>query len=564
MNTFTLNLPLGYKIEKKIHKASINEARDLLLTKKQKKFTSAIRNDYEVLLAEHFITCPHCNYKVNLYAKNLKKAFNMRAFAPDRVKKDVILDWTSQQIDFLKESYNPLLLNHMVKVNEELSCPKCKNTMIPSDEMRKVEITHHRHKLFIRAEVLDVTELFSLPCLTGGSVYIEFPLYEVACFNFSNGHTYLRLENAKGQCIAIRDITSDKYNWFSGTVYNVISKNTRVKRILRDVFSKEWHGAIPFFPTELNVNELRMLTMFVGYDRKFYSSIPFAKGSLCVDKSFFRIAKKMHYSKDTVSLFENSNLPNMKSVKKIFFSDSGLFFYLDECVRFWNLLKDPNYFTVLLQNEDIYRILSDLHARPMIFEFIEDFLKIFKPKRLLKSLNKSWQSICSYAINYASMSEHMRKNERENWKQNKKGSRIDSAPDFSIPMINEPAQRIRNCVIDDFEFSWLKTSTDYKEAGEALNNCLSSWERENYPVVCVRRGGKIIAAMEIRDDFVYQAHTANNCSLSKEPDLLKAYYKWHFKNNLSENYRPPRRRLRNARPMLFDDDLDFDDLPFGL
>lgn len=563
MSTITLNIPLGYKIEKKIHKMSVNGARDILLTKKQRNFTNALRNDYEVLLAEHFITCPHCNYKVRAYAKSLKKAFNVHSFETNRVKKGVVLDWCSQQIDFLKGAYRPLILNHLVKVNEELSCPKCKNTMKCSEEMRRVEIKHHRHKIFIRAEVLDVTELFSLPCLTGGSVYIEFPIYEVACFNFSKGRTYLRLENAKGQCVAIRDITSDKYNWFSGTVYNVISKNTRIKRILRDAFSKEWHSALPFFPSELNVNELKMLTMFIGYDRKFYSSIPFAKGSLGVDESFMRIARKMHLSKNTVKLFESSSLPNMKSVKKLFFSDSGLFFYLDECTRFWKLLNDPNHFTALLKNEEIYRILSDLHTRPMMFEFIEDFLKDFKPKRLLKILDTRWQSLCTYAVNYASMSEHMRKSEREKWKKNKKGSRIDSSPDFSIPMIIEPAQRIRNCVIDDFEFSWLKTSTDYKEAGEALNNCLTSWERDNYPVVCVRRGGKIIAALEIRDDFVYQAHTANNCSLSKEPGLLKAYYKWHFKNNLSEIYHPPVRRVRNARPFLFDDfDFDGDPLPF--
>ena len=563
MKIITLNIPLGYKIEKKIHNMTVNDAREILLTKKQKKFTSAIRSEYDVSLAEHFITCPHCGNKVNLYAKNLKKAFNIQAFSPYRLKKEVILDWTSQQIDLFKETYKPLLLNHMIKVNDELSCPKCKNTMKPSEETRKVEIRYHRHKLFIRAEVLDVTELFSLPCLTGGSVYIEFPLYEVACFNFIKGHTYLRLENAKGQCIAIRDITSDKYNWFSGTVYNVISKNKQVKRILRDLFNREWNGKIPFFPSELNVNELRMLTMFVGYDRNFYSSIPFKKDSLGVEESFIRQVKKMHHSRDTVKLFKNSNLPDMKSVRKIFFSDAGLFFYLEECERFWNLLNDPNYFTALLKNEEIYRILSDLHTRPMIFEFIEDFLKIFKAKRLLKLINKRWQSLCTYAVNYGSMSEHMRKGEREKWKQNKKGSGIDSVPDFSIPMIKEPAQRIRNCVIDEFEFSWLKTSTDYKEAGEALNNCLTEWERENYPVVCVRKGGKIIAAMEIRDDFVYQAYTANNCSLSKEPGLINAYYKWHFKNNLSENYRPHRRRLHHV-PMLFHNDFDFenDDLPF--
>ncbi len=534
MNTITLNIPLGYKFEKKIHTLSVNEARDLLLTKKQKKYTNAIRNDYNVLLTEHFITCPHCGHKVNLYAKNVKKAFNVKALSEKRVSKELILDWTSQQIDFLEQEYKPLFLTHLVKLNGEYSCPECKNTITPSEETRKVEIKHTRHKIYIRAEVLDVTELFSLPCLTGGSVTIEFPLYEVACFNFNKGRTFLRLENANGQCIAIRDITFNKYNWFSGTIYNLISKNKYVKRALRDVFSAEWRSKIPFFPSEINVNELRMITLFKGYDRKFYSSIPFAKDSLGVEESFLRQAKKMRNSCDTIDLFKKSRLPNMKSVKKIFFSDAGLFFYLEECERLWQIFKDPNHYVSLLKHENIYRILSDLHTRPMIFEFINDYLQVCKAKRLFKAINKKWFPLCSYAVNYGSMSDHMRKNEQKKWQMHKRASQIDSTPDFSIPMISEPSHRIRNCVIDEFEFSWLKTSSDYREAGEALNNCLSSWEKENYPVICVRKGGKIIAALEIRDDFVFQAHTANNCGLSKEPDLLKAYYKWHFKNNLSE------------------------------
>lgn len=557
MRTVQLNIPLGYKIEEEKRKLPVEQACELLLIKKQKKYTRADRDDYTVELTSHFIRCPHCNYKIYVYARELNRTFGCRIYPDYRVNKEIILDWTSQQMSIFPEERKPLFLSQIVNTTIDLTCPNCKNTMHHSDKTRLVELRHENHKVYIRAEVLDIMELFSLPCLSSGEVRVEFPLFEVACFNFRNGHSYIRLETLDGRCLAVRDLTSDKYAWTSGSVYNAVSKNKYVRRIVRNMFNDEWNSKIPFCPSELGVNEMRMLTMFVGYDREFYSAIPFAKGSLSVDDSFKIQARKMRDANDIVSLYEKSKLPNMKSIKKILFDNEGLFFYLEECERLWELFSDPNHFVTLLKEKEIYQILSDLHMRPMIFEFLEDYLKTGRIKHLLKLIHKYWHSLCRYAVNYGSMSKHMRKSEQAKWLKHESGSAIGGFPSFAIPMCN-PTERIRDCSIDEFEFTWLKNSVDYEEAGKELNNCLRDWSTYNYPVVCVRKAGKIIAALEVRNDFVFQAFTSNNDSLRKIPGLLKAYYKWHAKNNLSDKYVPLPRADYDDRYELEDDE----DLPF--
>lgn len=557
MRTVQLNIPMGYCLNEKSVELSIDQAQNILLSKKQKTNTRAERDDYKVTMKQHYIQCPFCYHKIPAYAREFNKAFSCHLTTDKRVHKNVILDWTSQQMTIFEEERKPLFLSRVVDVATDLTCPNCKNTMHYSDKTRLVELKHDNHKVFIRAEVLDIMELLSLPCLSSGEVRVEFPLFEVACFNFRNGHSYIRLETPEGKCIAVRDLTSNKYAWTSGAVYNAISKNKYVRRIARNMFSDEWQSKIPFFPSELGVNEMRMLTMYVGYDRKFYSAIPFVKGSLAVDESFEIQARKMRYANDIVSLYKKSELPNMKSIKKILFDNEGLFFYLEECERLWELFNDPNYFVTLFKEPEIYQILSDLHMRPMIFEFLKDYLKTGRTKRLLKLIHKYWHSVCRYAVNYSSMSKHMRNSEQAKWIKHESGSTIGGFPNFAIPMCN-PTERIRDCSIDEFEFTWLKNSVDYEEAGKALNNCLRDWSTYNYPVVCVRKGGKIIAALEVRNDFVFQAFTSNNDSLRKIPGLLKAYYKWHAKNNLSDKYVPLPRADYDDRYELEDDE----NLPF--
>lgn len=537
MKHICLNIPLGYTIREETLTVSIEQAQEWLLTRKQKKYTCAQRGDFTVALTRHYIRCPYCNYKTYAYAREMNKAFDCGGRAGERVGKERVRSWTSQQTTLFEDERAPLCLTPVVEVASDLICPHCKNTMHPSDQTRRVELAHVGHKIWIRAEVLDVMELLSLPCLFDGAVRLEFPLFEAVCFNFRNGHTYVRLETAEGRCLTTRDVTADKYAWTAGAVYDAIAKSKYVRRVVGRMFRHEWRGALPFYPSELGVDELRMLTMFVGYKRPFYSTIPFEKSTLAVDASFRLQARRMRHARDVVSLYEQAQLPSMKSVRKVFFENEGLFFYLPECERLWALFNDPNHFVALLKGKDAYQILSDLHMRPMMFTFLHDYLTVVSKQHLLKRMHKYWYSVCRYAVNYGSMSDSMRKRERDKWQKHQRGSAIGNFPAFAIPMCT-PTERIRDCTIDEFTFSWLKTSADYEEAGKALRNCLTEWSTHNYPVVCVRKAGKIIAALEVRNHFVYQARTANNNGLDAVPGLRSAYRKWHAKNHLSRQYVP--------------------------
>ena len=373
MKTVQLNIHLGYQINERRLRQSFEQTRDLLLTKKRRKYTRVCWLEDGAELTSNYIECPHCGHRVYAYARDLNKAFNKQLPTDCSINKRAILDWTTPQMAFFERNVRELELNRIMRINSDVTCPKCKNTIQFSNKTRRVEIIRHRHKIGVRVEILDIKELFSLPCVSLQEITVKFPLFEVAYFNFKNGHSYLRLENSEGECLAVKDFTFDKYKWTDGAVYDVIAKNKYVKRAVKNAFEDEWGGNIPFFSSEIGVNELRMLTMFVGYNRSFYSCIPFGAGTYEIDESFRAYAKKMRYARNVISLYKNSELPKMKSVKKLFFENPGLFFYIDESQRLWQIFKNPDYFVDLLSENEIYRLLSDLHIRPRMFDFLEDY-----------------------------------------------------------------------------------------------------------------------------------------------------------------------------------------------
>ena len=92
-----------YKLLKKEYEVSVDKARELFLSKKQNRITVAERDDYNVKYQKHYIECPYCNHRVNAYARDFNKAFGLNLYVDSRVEKEVILDWTSQQIKIFEE-----------------------------------------------------------------------------------------------------------------------------------------------------------------------------------------------------------------------------------------------------------------------------------------------------------------------------------------------------------------------------------------------------------------------------------------------------------------------------
>lgn len=524
MTSVKLNIPSGYTVKTDVCTVSVEQAREIMLKEERNTIGTAERIGENVRFTSHYVECPYCNHKIYTYAHELNREFGANLFVDEKVSCDDVLDLTSRQLPLLEESPQSLLLRRNITVLAPLTCPGCENTICHSDKTRSVEIGHTSHKVFIRAEINDMGELLSIPWLSKGTVSITFPLFEVAFFNFANGHTYIRLENLSGESLSVRDVTFSSDMWTSGIVYNTVLRNKSVKETVRRMFCDEWHSEIPFAAEELGVDELRLLTTYIGYDKDFYSAIPFEYGSLRIENSFGAGARGLRRAENIVSMYEASQLPKMKSVRKLFFANAGFFFYLAEAEKLWHILGDPNRFVTLFKMSNVYEMLSDLHIHPVIFCFIEDYCRSGELNRLFKMIQKKWPRVYRYAKNYGTLSEALRKTERKKWQTVGDGICINDTF-FSTPMC-KPNEKIRNCIIDDFEFSWLKTSNDYKRAGNELVNCLCDWENGFSPVVIVRKNGKTVAAIEVKGDTIMQARSKRNRGLDRVAGLKNAYEKW--------------------------------------
>ena len=91
----------------------------------------------------------------------------------------------------------------------------------------------------------------------------------------------------------------------------------------------------------------------------------------------------------------------------------------------------------------------------------------------------------------------------------------------------------------DFIFFRLGSESDYFEASNKLNNCLRffpdrSDKADNNPVICVSKGEKLVAAIEVHGKSIVQASGYLNRPLEYDPYLYKAYTRWCKKYGLRE------------------------------
>lgn len=65
-----------YRVEEDTEKVDLNKAAGILSTKKQRKYSYAVRNDDDVsaTLYSHKVICPHCGKATLAYARYVNKA----------------------------------------------------------------------------------------------------------------------------------------------------------------------------------------------------------------------------------------------------------------------------------------------------------------------------------------------------------------------------------------------------------------------------------------------------------------------------------------------------------
>lgn len=238
-------------------------------------------------------------------------------------------------------------------------------------------------------------------------------------------------------------------------------------------------------------------------------------------------------------------------MRKIFFEDTGLFFYIKECERFWEILNDVNLFRELISSDSIYEILSQFHLFPGAMTFFPDYSKFKGARSLLKRLEDNLYETNLEAVMYGNLNDSAKKKERANWRKGSTGRNAFEEEDeyddeYYSPRLPQPVKystpfaktdpMITPCCIDGFSFTWLSSSVDYFETGSVLHNCLRSWSRLDNPVIVVKNHNKTIAAIEVDivRRIIVQARTANNRLIETDSILGHAYEKWKNRYSLEE------------------------------
>ena len=339
-------------------------------------------------------------------------------------------------------------------------------------------------------------------------------------------------EDAQGKVLCRRDVTAKPEQLCGGAVYKVLQSNHVVIRNVTRLFQDVWQTPLPYSSKQIDLMAFFKMTLFVGYPASFYDCIPFAQGAYAIERSFRSQSKKLHFAKNINRLYTQSLLPQTKSVRRILFENPGLFFYANEINEIWKVLQDPNFLCFFLSGIRVFEVLSTLHMRPGVLTYISDYCCVKGAKSVVTGLQKHWDYMREHAIDYSCMSDYMRAQTRASWRD--KSIKVNVAshtPEYSLPM-RCPGERIKDCNINGYHFFWLRSSNDYRRAAEQLQNCLSQWRTGYPPVVCVRKGDEIVAAIEIRNHCVAQARGFDNASIQDNPYLYEAVKKWMKKYRL--------------------------------
>lgn len=532
-----IKVPCGHQMVRRTNTVDIDTAVKILSTKKQRKYSYAVRSDSGLTadLVQHFLVCPFCKFTIPSYSGFLNRALKTNFPVEKKVPKNVIEDWGSRQLSMFDSPCANLYLNRRIFLKRNFVCPKCGRESELNYNSKEVVIEYKGKKVMLSCKVSGIEELLSLQWLSGKPITITSNIFEVITFNLRNGHTFIKLVNSSGKTISnVYDITEDTFLLASDPVSRIIETNTKVARTLKRLFSSMNGGKLPFSAAELGVKKYILMTRFIGYDRMFYDAIPYAENSCKLDGKFERIAMKLHTKRRAVKYLDDSCIPDLKSIRRLYFLNPGLLFYLPEGESLWKIIEDSNLFCRILSGKHIYEVLTDLHQRPALFEFLSDYSCQKGKTVLVKKLLDEWRPMKLYAISYCSLSDAAKREEQKSWRCRKHFS-PDDRPVLRISHpLCEPDTRIKDCIIDGFRFYWLRTSLDYNTAARELNNCLSSWLGDDNPVVCIKMNEKIVAAIEVQGNTVIQLLGWNNSSIDRVKGLTDAYEKWKHKYRLTE------------------------------
>ncbi len=517
MKTINLQITTGYEVLEKTQTIKMRKALDLLLSGKQSEYLKAINNyNGTATLFYSVIKCPYCSGELPIKHGSNKK-----------ISSDRIIQWGSGQMTLLEDENSNLLINESSFANKTNYCPCCKKESEKANRYYDINITEKRGKITISCLLDSIDGLLNTNWSKRIELKAPFIYYETIVFNLHSGHTYVMIANPKGDIVCIRDITENPDFIKNGILYNLILASQKLRKELKRVFKGS--AAFTFHSRLITLENLGVATRFVGYNKKFYDSIPFGVGTYKIFPGFKSIAKKLHLAKNIPDLYKQLKLPENKVARRIVFSNPGLMFYHREIKRLYSAVNNVDYFNSILLLDHICFILASINCYPVIGDFIQEAFRYETGSVVMTQIADHFYSLSVYGIRYMSMKDEVRKMERgrKSWLSLRAG---DAYGDYSsvLPSLIrfESLSEMPNCKIDGYSFEWLITSSDYQKAGQVMHNYLESTYQ---PTIVIKSNGTYIAAISfdvLSCNKITQAIMGNNRPVSNSVPLCEAIQKW--------------------------------------
>lgn len=530
---YKISISNGYKIEKTTRTLDTSNAYQILMSRKNRKYSEAIYNDKQTILIKHVYVCPYCNQRVPAYINELTDNA-----AIQRTSKTKIKEFFGHQLSLFENAPEKLSLMTPIYDRDEFVCKKCNQTSHKVTQTKSVVICESKKSVRITYNELSLKELIELTWINSSILYTAFPISESVVFDFRKGKVFLEISDSENNKLIVRDITKGIDLHFNSCVLNCVSNNYSVRRQVRKAFERKWNNKLPFAEFELTADKYIALTKFIGLPRTFYENLPYEYGSYIYDETFKGIMPKLHTGKRAIKTLNESQIPLQKSIRRaICRTRPWLLFFLPELKELWNIVENIDIFCSMLLLEGIFEKLMFIREYPCIIEFYSKYAKHFSVQKFVREFTVCFSDFSSNGQAFCCMSEKRKEQRMKLWKNRGYiNDGIHKNDNYCYTSFHSSDSKIRPQEINGYVFSRLQNHNDYIIAGEQLNNCLGEVIQE-FPVYIMKKGKETVAAIEVGQNRIFQAGLIDNGYI--EPKTNKSVYyaikTWCRKNHLDFN-----------------------------
>ena len=535
----TIPLSVGFRLfqREKVLDASFAFA-EILAKEKQFKYTRAefFSDSCTVKLISHVCVCPACSQQMPAYPR-----FTSDKKVKRKLTRELCLELAEQTRSLFSENgvYN---LYYPIDSSAEVTCVHCGAVSNYSDKIKEISLSVNSNVISVSYPIENIRDLISVSWADDPDCY-DFPIKEICEFDFDKGETRLLLRSSTREIVASeRVVNGECTKELYSPLLEAISQNTVLRRKLKKAFESFWDKSLPFKEDELVFESFSLMAQYIGYNKEFFFSVP--RGAQLVEVSA-HLGEKLgffHKAENLISLYEASELPDIKSVKKLMYSvNPAFFFYIDVLERLWMCIgKDPNIFCSILKNKSVFLWLAFLEDCPGALCFIEDFCKNGFKKYLPQLLLDYPAALSEYAVLYNSFSPSKKERAQKLWKKDYHCvtmARGGATLYFNAQTETKQFANIMSQRLNGYTFSLLRTAEDYEKAAGQLKNCLAQ-RRFTNPIVGIIKGKRYVAALEIDTDTkeVVQAYLAQNKPIERDKGVKKALTRWCVKNKYEPAY----------------------------